>query len=138
MKPVEGRYQAVMRKREGYKPRNCRVGKADGFSMFGRQYGVMRYGSAWCRFPGVSAHGMVSKGVRRNLGDPGRFPHGGYPLTSRKEQGGGDACQEVGQPHSTRSMGKPCTGGRGLRGCVEERGYIALTQSRRFKRWKRN
>lgn len=55
----------------------------------------------------------------------------GYLLTSLKGQGGGEVCQGVGQTHSTLSMGKPCTWGRGLRCCVEIEGHIGLSQNRR-------
>jgi hypothetical protein len=55
VEPVEGRYQAAIRKGEGYKPRKCRVGMADDMRMIGRQNSVMREGEHGTAFSGSQA-----------------------------------------------------------------------------------
>jgi len=67
---------------------------------------------------GVHRAWHVRRDVWKNLGDPVRsfctHRRYGYPMAQRMPDGG----QGVGQPHSTRSPGKPDTGGRGLHGDV--------------------
>ena len=62
---------------------------------------------------GVSDHDTIQDGIYLNLGDPLRSYESEYLETSCQEQGLRKDTMEVGLTHSTRSMGKPCTWGRG-------------------------
>jgi hypothetical protein len=58
---------------------------------------------------------MIQDGFSVNLGDPvgSSAERQEYAGTSRKRRGPEEGTQEVGSARSTRSLGKPGTGGRG-------------------------
>ena len=62
---------------------------------------------------GVKDHDTIQDGIYLNLGDPLCSYESEYLKTSCKKQGLGKDTMEVGLAHSTLSMGKPCTWGRG-------------------------
>ena len=69
---------------------------------------VSNYGST-----GILDHDTIQDGIYLNLGDPLRSYESEYLETSRQGQGLRKDAMEVGLTHSTLSMGKPCTWGRG-------------------------
>lgn len=62
---------------------------------------------------GVSGHDTIQDGIYLNLGDPLHSYESEYLETSCQEQELGKDVMEVGLTHSTQSVGKPCTRGRG-------------------------
>ena len=62
---------------------------------------------------GVKDHDTIQDGIYLNLGDPLCSYESEYFKTSCQEQGLRKDAMEVGLAHSTLSMGKPCTWGRG-------------------------
>ena len=69
---------------------------------------VSNYGST-----GILDHDTIQDGIYLNLGDPLHSYESEYLKTSCKRQGLRDGAMEVGLTHSTLSMGKPYTWGRG-------------------------
>jgi hypothetical protein len=65
------------------------------------------------RSTGVSGHDTIQNGIYLNLGDPLHSYESEYHKTSCQEQELGKDAMEVGLTHSTLSVGKPCTWGRG-------------------------
>lgn len=65
------------------------------------------------RSTGVLDHDTLQDGIYLNVGDPLYSYVSEYFKTSCQEQGLKDDTMEVGLTHSTLSMGKPCTWGRG-------------------------
>ena len=62
---------------------------------------------------GVPDHDTIQDGIYLNLGDPLHSCESEYFKTSCQERGLKEDAMEVGLTHSTLSMGKPCTWGRG-------------------------
>lgn len=71
---------------------------------------VSSYGST-----GVLDHDTIQDGIYQNLGDPLHSYESEYLKTSYQKQGLRKDVMEVGLTHSTLSMGKPYTWGRGQR-----------------------
>jgi len=120
MKLEEGMDQAVTQVKVS-SPVIINVAEADGFHCHGR----LQYKSCYRQGTGISVgvlgHGMIQDGIDVNLGDPlSSSPEVGveYVETSRKGQGLTDDLAEVGLVDSTRSLGKPSTGGSGQPCCV--------------------
>ena len=70
--------------------------------------------SNYC-FTGVLGHDTIQNGIYPNLGDPLCSHESEYLETSCQEQGLRKDTMEVGLTHSTLSVGKPYTWGRGQR-----------------------
>ena len=64
-------------------------------------------------YTGILDHDTIQDGIYLNLGDSLRSYESEYLKTSCKRQGLRDGAMEVGLTHSTLSMGKPYTWGRG-------------------------
>ena len=62
---------------------------------------------------GVPGHDTIQDGIYLNLGDPLCSYESEYLETSCQERGLREDAMEVGLTHSTLSVGKPCTWGRG-------------------------
>ena len=112
-KPKRGMSQAVMQM-NGLSPVIINVTEADAVHFVGRQYRRSRYWLDDSGSVGVLDNGMIQDGFGVNLGDPvsSSAERQEYAGTSRKRQELEEGTQEVGSARSTRSLGKPGTGGR--------------------------
>jgi hypothetical protein len=112
-KPKGRMSQAVMQM-NGLSPVIFIITEADAVHLVGRQYQRSRHGLDASGSVGVLDNGMIQDGCSMNLGDPAgsSAERREYARTSRKRRGLADGTQEVGSVRSTRSLGKPGTGGR--------------------------
>jgi hypothetical protein len=111
-------YQAVMEQSVNVlSPVITNVEKADAFHYDGRPHFVTRFWQELRSFSGVLGNGMMQDGNAVNLGELKNsfLTKGEYVRISQIRRGRAEDFSAVGAIRSTRSMGKPCTWGRGCR-----------------------
>ena len=113
-KPKRGMSQAVMQM-NGLSPVIINVTEADVVHNIRRRNRRSRYRLDDSGSVGILDNGMIQDGFGVNLGDPvsSSAERQEYAGTSRKRREPEEGTQEVGSARSTRSLGKPGTGGRG-------------------------
>lgn len=83
----------------------------------GRQYGCKRNGEFVIHSSGVLGSSMVTKGTRRNLGDPVRPSNMEYLLTSRKGKKVETPARESDMPIVVMKQGNAC-GAKRMAACI--------------------